>query len=99
VPEPLSNLISLQQARIKLGRAGARVVSLRGEALAATPLELSPEQARALGERVPGARYEPGRSQVTFRVPHEAEGRFRIVVDAADALLAVTAPAPEAAAA
>ena len=40
VPEPLENLIALQQARIKFGRAGARVVSFRGEMLAATPLEL-----------------------------------------------------------
>ena len=46
VPEPLENLIALQQARIKLGRAGARVVSFHGEMLAATPLELTPEQAR-----------------------------------------------------
>jgi transcription-repair coupling factor (superfamily II helicase) len=99
VPEPLSNLIELQQARVKLGRAGARAVSFRGEALAATPLELTPEQAAALRERVSGARYEPGRSQVTFRVPREAEGRFRMVVAAADALLAVTAPMAEAAAA
>jgi transcription-repair coupling factor (superfamily II helicase) len=99
VPEPLENLIAMQQARIKLGRAGARAVSFRGEALAATPLELTPDQADELRERVPGARYEPGRSQVTFRVPREAEGRLRIVVAAADALLAVTAPVPEAAAA
>jgi transcription-repair coupling factor (superfamily II helicase) len=99
VPEPLDNLISLQQARIKLGRAGARTVSFRGEALAATPLELSDEQSRALRERVPEARYEPGRSQVTVRVPREAEGRFRLVVAAADALLAVTADEPAAAAA
>jgi transcription-repair coupling factor (superfamily II helicase) len=99
VPEPVENLISLQQARIKLGRAGARAVSFRGEALAATPLELTPEQADELRERVPGARYEPGRSQVSFRVPHEAEGRLRLVLAAADGLLAVTAPVPEAAAA
>jgi transcription-repair coupling factor (superfamily II helicase) len=99
VPEPLENLIALQQARIKLGRAGARAVSFRGEALAATPLELTPEQADELRARVQGARYEPGRSQVTFRVPRDAEGRLRMVVAAADALLAVTAPVPEAAAA
>jgi transcription-repair coupling factor (superfamily II helicase) len=92
VPEPLENLIALQQARIKFGRAGARVVSFHGEMLAATPLELTPEQARELVELVPGARYEPGRSQVSFRVPRDADGRFRIVVAAADALLAVTAP-------
>ena len=41
VPEPLDNLIALQQARIKFGRAGARVVSFRGEMLAATPLDLT----------------------------------------------------------
>ena len=92
VPEPLENLIALQQARIKFGRAGARMVSFHGEMLAATPLELTPEQAQELRERVPAARYEPGRSQVSFRVPRDAEGRFRIVVAAADALLAVTAP-------
>jgi transcription-repair coupling factor (superfamily II helicase) len=92
LPDPLDNLIALQQARIKLGRAGARAVSFRGETLAATPLDLTDEQAQELRERVPAARYEPGRSQVSFRVPRDAEGRFRIVVAAADALLAVTAP-------
>ena len=40
VPEPLENLIALQQARIKFGQAGARAVSFRGERLAVTPLEL-----------------------------------------------------------
>ncbi|HEV7459607.1 MAG TPA: transcription-repair coupling factor, partial [Solirubrobacteraceae bacterium] len=30
VPEPLENLLALQQARIKLGQAGAQVVSFRG---------------------------------------------------------------------
>jgi transcription-repair coupling factor (superfamily II helicase) len=95
VPEPLENLIALQQARIKFGRAGARMVSFHGEMLAATPLELSPEQAQELRDRVPAARYEPGRSQVSFRVPRDADGRFRIVVAAADALLAVQAPVAE----
>jgi transcription-repair coupling factor (superfamily II helicase) len=95
VPDPLDNLIALQQARIKFGRAGARVVSFRGETLAATPLELTSEQADELRERVPAARYEPGRSQVSFRVPRDADARFRIVVAAADALLAVQTPVAE----
>ena len=30
IPEPLGNLIALQQARIKLGQAGARAVTFRG---------------------------------------------------------------------
>jgi transcription-repair coupling factor (superfamily II helicase) len=100
VPEPLENLIALQQARIKLGRAGVRAVSLRGDALVATPVDLDAEQAAALRERLPEARYEPGRSQVTVRVPREPPERFAAVVAAADALLAVTAgPVPEPAAA
>ena len=37
VPEPLANLIALQQARIKLGQAGARAVTFRGDRLAVTP--------------------------------------------------------------
>ena len=32
------------------------------------------DQAQELRERVPEARYEPGRSQVSFRVPRDAEG-------------------------
>src|SRR6185436_10002046 len=40
VPLPLANLLSLQQARIKLGQAGARVVSFRGGRLAVTPIDL-----------------------------------------------------------
>jgi transcription-repair coupling factor (superfamily II helicase) len=99
VPEPLEHLITLQQARIKLGRAGARAVSLRGDALTATPLDLSAEQAAALRERLPAARYEPGRSQVTVRLAREPEERFAEVIAAADALLAVTSAEVAAAAA
>ena len=52
LPQPITNLVLLQQARIKLGRAGARNVSIRGEALAATPVDLSPEQADELRGQV-----------------------------------------------
>src|SRR5918994_4557810 len=34
IPEPLSNLMALQQARIKLGEAGPQAVSFRGGRLA-----------------------------------------------------------------
>jgi transcription-repair coupling factor (superfamily II helicase) len=40
LPEPLHNLIVLQQARIKLGQAGALAVTFRGDRLAVTPIEL-----------------------------------------------------------
>jgi transcription-repair coupling factor (superfamily II helicase) len=90
VPEPLANLLSLQQARIKLGQAGARVVSFRNGRLAVTPIELDSRGARALRELVPEALYESGRSQVSVRVSEEPGERFPAVVRAADALLEVT---------
>ena len=89
VPEPLANLLALQRARIKLGQAGARDVSLRGERLAVTPIELDSARARRLREQLPQALYESGRSQVSVRVPPEGPERFPAVVHAADTLLAV----------
>jgi transcription-repair coupling factor (superfamily II helicase) len=89
VPEPLSNLITLQQARIKLGAAGARAVTFRGGRLAVTPIELDSVRARKLREALPGAIYESGRSQLSMRVPEDPALRFPAVVNAADVLLSV----------
>ncbi|HLM49902.1 MAG TPA: TRCF domain-containing protein, partial [Solirubrobacteraceae bacterium] len=98
VPDPLDHLISLQQARVKLGQAGARTVSFRGGRLAVTPIELTSTQARAFRRRIPEGLYESGRSQVSLRVPDDPQQRFPAVVRAADALLEVIRE-PEAAAA
>ncbi|MFL5975621.1 MAG: transcription-repair coupling factor, partial [Solirubrobacterales bacterium] len=87
LPEPLENLVALQKARIKLGQAGARTVSFRGDRLAVTPIELDSAQAKALRARIPEAVYEFGRSQLLVRVPGDASRRFPAVVRAADALL------------
>jgi transcription-repair coupling factor (superfamily II helicase) len=89
VPEPLGNLLALQRARIKLGQAGARAVSLRGERLAVTPIELDSVRARRLHEQLPQALYESGRSQVSVRIPPDGPERLPAVARAADALLAV----------
>ena len=93
VPEPLLNLLALQQARIKLGQAGARAVSFRGDRLAVTPVDLDEERARRLKEALPSSVYEPGRAQLSVTVPREPEERFPAVVAAADALLAVATEA------
>jgi transcription-repair coupling factor (superfamily II helicase) len=89
VPEPLDNLLALQRARIKFGQAGARTVSLHGERLAVTPIELDSVRSRRLREELPQALYESGRSQVSVRVPGGGAERFAVVVGAADVLLAV----------
>ncbi|HEY4097907.1 MAG TPA: transcription-repair coupling factor [Baekduia sp.] len=90
VPQPVLNLLALQQARIKLGQAGARAVTFRGDRLTVTPIDLEPERAKLLKEALPASTYEPGRSQLSVKVPQDAEERFPAVVAAADALLAVT---------
>jgi transcription-repair coupling factor (superfamily II helicase) len=89
VPEPLANLLALQRARIKLGQAGARVVSFRGDRLAVTPIDLDSVRARRLREQLPEALYESGKAQVSVRVPREGPERFGAVVRAADVLLSV----------
>jgi len=88
-PDPLLNLITLQQARIKLGAAGAQAVTFRSGRLAVTPVDLDSARARALREALPGAIYESGRSQLSLRVPDDPAKRFPAVVKAADVLLSV----------
>jgi transcription-repair coupling factor (superfamily II helicase) len=87
IPEPLDNLIRLQDARIKLGRAGARSVDFRGGRLSVAPIDLDSRGSKALRERVPDAVYESGRSTVRVRLPEEPCERFRAVVAAAEAIL------------
>jgi transcription-repair coupling factor (superfamily II helicase) len=90
IPEPLDNLISLQQARIKLGQAGARAVTFRGGRLAVTPIELDSVRAKKIRAEIPEALYESGKSQLSMRVPDDPAKRFPAVVRAADVLLAVS---------
>jgi transcription-repair coupling factor (superfamily II helicase) len=90
LPDPLRNLIALQQARIKLGQAGARAVTFRGGKLAVTPVELDSVRAKRIRQEIPEALYESGKSQLSVRVPEDPVQRFPAVVKAADVLLAVT---------
>jgi transcription-repair coupling factor (superfamily II helicase) len=99
VPEPLANLIALQQARIKLGQAGARAVTFRNGRLAVTPIELDSVRAKRIRAEIPEALYESGRSQLSVRVPEAPEERFPALVRTADVLLAVTREAGDAEAA
>ena len=99
VPDPLRNLIALQQARIKLGQAGARAVTVRGDRLAVTPIELDSVRAKKIRAEIPEALYESGKSQLSVRVPKDPAQRFPAIVRAADVLLSVTREAEAEAAA
>ena len=85
VPEPLDALIRMQDARIKLGRAGARTVDFAGGRLSVAPIELDSRRVKILREQVPEAIYESGRSLVKVRVPNDPAARFPAVVAAAEA--------------
>jgi transcription-repair coupling factor (superfamily II helicase) len=90
LPDPLRNLILLQQARIKLGQAGAQAVTVRGDRLAVTPIELDSVRAKRIRAEIPEALYESGKSQLSVRVPKDPQERFPAIVRAADVLLSVT---------
>ncbi len=89
-PEPVEHLLALQRARIKLGAAGARAVSVRAGRLVIAPIELDSAGVRELRGRLPHAIYESGRSQVSVRVAEDAKERFPDILAAADAVLAAT---------
>ncbi len=93
-PEPLLNLLALQQARIKLGQAGAQAVTFRGGRLAVAPVELDSVRAKRVRAEIPEALYESGKSQLSMRVPDDPAQQFPAVVRAADVLLAVLREAP-----
>ncbi|MBK5231077.1 MAG: DEAD/DEAH box helicase, partial [Thermoleophilia bacterium] len=88
LPVELENLLVLQQARVKLGQAGARIVTIRGERMAVTPIDYSDAQQRSLGESLPQAKYEPGRSQFSIGLPADGAERLAAVGAAATVLLA-----------
>ena len=68
VPDPLENLIKLQDARIKLGRAGATAVGFSAGTAARRRRSSSTRRgAKALRERCPRRVYESGRSTVRVR--------------------------------
>ncbi len=90
LPPEVENLILLQQARVKLGRAGAAAVSIRGERIVVTPLDFNEAQQQQLAQMLPKAKYEPGRAQLSAALPEEAEERLAAVGLIADALLAVS---------
>jgi transcription-repair coupling factor (superfamily II helicase) len=94
-PDPLRNLILLQQARIKFGQAGAQSVSVRSDRLAVTPIELDSVRAKKIRAEIPEALYESGKSQLSMRVPKDPVEQFPAIVRAADVLLAVTREADE----
>ncbi|HEX6586511.1 MAG TPA: transcription-repair coupling factor [Solirubrobacterales bacterium] len=96
-PEPVSNLLDLQRARIALGEAGARAVEFRAGRLRVSPVELDSEQVSALNERVPEAIYQWRERTVAVPVPEDPGARLGAILALSDGLgMATVARAPAA---
>jgi len=91
-PQPLLNLLALQEARIRFGQAGVRNVGLRRGRLTASPVELDDGAAARLGAELPAARYEPGRSTLTLEVGDDPESGFGRVRELAGILASLASP-------
>ncbi|HET8592456.1 MAG TPA: transcription-repair coupling factor, partial [Solirubrobacterales bacterium] len=91
LPEPVSNLLDLQRARIALGEAGARAVEFRAGRLRVSPVELDSEQVSALNERVPEAVYQWRQKTVAVPVPEEPGARLGAILALSDGLGIATA--------
>jgi transcription-repair coupling factor (superfamily II helicase) len=96
-PEPVENLVKLQEARIKLGKAGARTVEFRAGRLVVAPVVLELDQTRELREQVPDAVYESLKKTLRIPVPEDPAERFEAVLHAANALLRARSALPSAA--
>ena len=90
VPEPLDNLIRLQDARIKLGRAGARSVDFRGgrHAVVADRARLARAPRRCASAAGGGLRVRPQHG-ARAACPRSRRSASRAVVAAAEAILEV----------
>jgi transcription-repair coupling factor (superfamily II helicase) len=86
VPEPVTNLLELQRARIELGRAGARTAEIRGGRLSVVPLELEAAVVRRVREQIPEAMFESRAKTLSLRVPDEPDERLASVLALAKAL-------------
>jgi len=79
VPEEVANLLTLQQARIDLGAAGAEQVQFRGGKLTVSRIELDSEASAKVREQVPAALYEWRSQELSVRVDNDPANRLAAV--------------------
>jgi transcription-repair coupling factor (superfamily II helicase) len=91
IPEPVTNLLDLQRARIALGDAGARTVEFRAGRLRVSPVELDSGRVEVLNEHLPEAIYQWRERTIAVPVPEEAGARLGALLALADGLGAARA--------
>jgi transcription-repair coupling factor (superfamily II helicase) len=83
LPEPVENLFSIQEAKLKLARLGADYLVFRGGRASVGPVVLGSGELRELRSTVETAVYSTGNREVTLR-----HGEFAGALDLVDAMLA-----------
>jgi transcription-repair coupling factor (superfamily II helicase) len=73
LPEPVSNLFAIQEAKLKLARLGADYLVYRGGRATVGPLALGSVEFRALRDVLPTAIYSTERREVSLRVDELGE--------------------------
>jgi transcription-repair coupling factor (superfamily II helicase) len=68
LPEPVENLLAMQEARMLAAELGAEYVTLRGGRLAVGPLTLGSSEVRELRARAPRAVYSVSRRELSCRL-------------------------------
>jgi transcription-repair coupling factor (superfamily II helicase) len=89
-PEPVENLIAIQEARLVAAELGADVVTLRAGKLTVGPVVLDSGQVRQLKDRCPQAVYTVASREVTCRLaPMKAGAKLtmRQGLDVLDAIV------------
>jgi transcription-repair coupling factor (superfamily II helicase) len=82
VPDPVENLFAIQEAKLKLARAGADYLVFRGGRMTVGPLILGSDELRELRERIATAVYTSGKREVALR-----RDDFREALELVDAIL------------
>ncbi|MEX2211157.1 MAG: transcription-repair coupling factor [Gaiellaceae bacterium] len=78
LPEPVENLFAIQEAKLKLARAGADYLVFRGGRATVGPLVLGTQELRELRSRIDTAVYTSARREVSLR-DGELSGALRLV--------------------
>jgi transcription-repair coupling factor (superfamily II helicase) len=78
LPEPVQHLFAIQEAKLKLARAGADYLVFRGGRATVGPLVLGTQELRDLRSRVDTAVYTSARREVSLR-DGELKGALRLV--------------------
>jgi transcription-repair coupling factor (superfamily II helicase) len=74
-PEPVANLLAIQELRLLAGEMGIAAASLRGGTFTVGPVVLGSAEMRVLRERFPGVRYSVTTKELSLRLPFEPPAR------------------------